>query len=141
MLRSFIIFASFLMFVVIAAAAGGIYVFYKFGRGLPDYRQLADYEPPVMTRVQAGDGRLLAEYAEQKRVFVPKKAMPKRVIQAFLSAEDKNFYTHPGIDVSGIARAVITNIRNMLQDRRPRRCIDDHAAGRQEFSVDQRCKH
>ena len=119
MLRSFIIFASFLMFVVIAAAAGGIYVFYKFGRGLPDYRQLADYEPPVMTRVQAGDGRLLAEYAEQKRVFVPKKAMPKRVIQAFLSAEDKNFYTHPGIDVSGIARAVITNIRNMLQDRRP----------------------
>ena len=119
MLRSFIIFASFLMFVVIAAAAGGIYVFYKFGRGLPDHRQLADYEPPVMTRVQAGDGRLLAEYAEQKRVFVPKKAMPKRVIQAFLSAEDKDFYTHPGIDVSGIARAVITNIRNMRQDRRP----------------------
>ena len=85
-------------------------MFYEFGRALPDYHQLADYEPPVMTRVHAGDGRLLAEYAIEKRVFVPIGAMPRRVINAFLAAEDKNFYTHPGVDFAGIVRAVVTNV-------------------------------
>ena len=99
---------------------GGIlYVFYHFGRGLPDYTQLADYEPPVMTRVHAGDGRLLAEYAVEKRVFVPIEAMPKRVIEAFLSAEDKNFYHHQGVDPLSIVRAVVVNLRNLGSDRRP----------------------
>lgn len=118
MFKTFVVLMSFIFFVALAVAGGGLYVFYEFGRGLPDYRQLARYEPPVMTRVQAGDGRLLAEYAEQKRVFVPKAAMPKLVIQAFLSAEDKNFYYHPGVDVAGIARAVVTNLKNVFQDRR-----------------------
>ena len=63
---------------------------------LPDYRQLADYEPPTATRIHAGDGRLLAEYARQNRVFVPIEAIPERVKQAFVAAEDKNFYHHPG---------------------------------------------
>ncbi|MDA0240429.1 MAG: penicillin-binding protein 1A [Proteobacteria bacterium] len=119
MLKTFVVLMSFIFFVALATAGGGLYVFYEFGRGLPDYRQLARYEPPVMTRVQAGDGRLLAEYAEQKRVFVPKAAMPKLVIQAFLSAEDKNFYYHPGVDIAGIARAVVINLKNVFQDRRP----------------------
>ena len=91
---------------VILAIAGcgfvGVTIWY-FGRDLPDYQQLANYQPPIMTRVQAGDGRLLAEYATERRVFVPIQAMPSRVIDAFISAEDKNFYTHPGIDPLSIA--------------------------------------
>jgi penicillin-binding protein 1A len=107
------------MLIVIAIGAGGVlYVFQQYGRGLPDYKQLATYEPPVMTRVHAGDGRLLAEYAVEKRVFVPIKAMPKRVLQAFLSAEDKNFYYHPGIDFVGIIRASLTNLKNLGKSRR-----------------------
>ena len=118
MLKTFIAIVSFLLIVVLAGAGGGIYVFYKYGRGLPDYRQLADYEPPVMTRVQAGDGRLLAEFATERRVFIPVGAMPKRVINAFLSAEDKNFFIHPGVDPVGVGRAVITNLRNLSTNRR-----------------------
>ena len=102
------------------ALGGVLWGLHHFGRGLPDYKQLADYEPPVMTRVHAGDGRLLSEYARQRRVFVPIDAMPRRVIKAFLSAEDKNFYTHPGIDFIGLAKAVIDNVRNLAQNRRPR---------------------
>ena len=95
-----------------------ILVFFHFGKDLPDYHQLADYEPPVMTRVHAGDGRLLAEYATEKRVFVPIEAMPRRVINAFLAAEDKNFYSHPGIDFLGVVRAAMTNVLNWGKNRR-----------------------
>ena len=111
---------SFLTLVVLALAAGGggIYLLHKYGKDLPDYRQLADYEPPTVTRIHAGDGRLLAEYAQEKRVFVPVEAMPKRLIESFLAAEDKNFYTHFGLDPVGIIRAVITNIRQIGQNRR-----------------------
>ncbi|MGB8274487.1 MAG: penicillin-binding protein 1A [Alphaproteobacteria bacterium] len=98
---------------------GAIGVLYHYGRGLPDYKQLADYEPPTVTRIHAGDGRLIAEYAIEKRAFVPVDAMPKRVIRAFLAAEDKNFYTHPGIDVFGLFRAALTNISNIGTNRRP----------------------
>ena len=76
MLRTFVLFTSVLVLLAVGAAGGGIYIFYKFGQGLPDYRQLANYEPAVMTRVQAGDGSLLAEFATEKRVFVPIAAMP-----------------------------------------------------------------
>ncbi len=104
--------------LAILGAGGVLFVFHHFGRALPDYRQLADYEPPVMTRVYAGNGRLLAEYAVEKRVFVPIKAIPKLVVQAFLSAEDRHFYTHPGVDFLSIARAMLSNIRNLGKDRR-----------------------
>lgn len=107
-----------LFFGTIAAGAG-LYAFWYFGRGLPDYAQLADYEPPVTTRVHAGDGRLLAEYAREKRIFVPINAIPKQVIQAFLSAEDKNFFEHRGIDPTSILRAVFVNVQNMGSGRRP----------------------
>ena len=103
----------------IAAAAGVLGLFFYFGRGLPDYNQLAVYEPPVMTRVHAGDGSLITEYATQKRVFVPIGAMPKLVIKAFLSAEDKNFYSHPGVDFLGVARAAVTNLLQFATGRRP----------------------
>jgi len=113
--------AIFLIFVVLAVAgAGGVlYGFYHFGKGLPEYQQLADYNPPVVTRIHAGDGRLMAEFARQKRVFVPIEAMPKQIIKAFLSAEDKTFYTHPGIDIPGIVRAMVTNVMRMGSNRRP----------------------
>ena len=108
-----------LLLLGVAGAGGILYIFHEFGRGLPDYRQLADYEPPVMTRVHAGDGRLLAEYAVERRVFVPIAAMPRIVVNAFLSAEDKNFYSHPGVDFLGVVRAALTNIKHMGSNRRP----------------------
>ncbi|MGI9493665.1 MAG: penicillin-binding protein 1A [Geminicoccaceae bacterium] len=107
-----------LFMLSLVAGGAGIYLLHKYGKDLPDYRQLADYEPPTVTRIHAGDGRLLAEYAQEKRVFVPVEAMPKRLIEAFLAAEDKNFYTHFGLDLVGIIRAVITNIRQYGQNRR-----------------------
>ena len=110
---------SSLFLLAVAAVIGLLAVFWHYGRGLPDYQQLAHYEPPVTTRVHAGDGRLIAEYAVEKRSFVPLSAMPPRVIKAFLAAEDKNFYSHPGVDFMGVARAVAVNLRNMGGDRRP----------------------
>ena len=104
--------------VAIAGGAGTLYVFHQFGKGLPDYHQLADYDPLVMTRIHAGDGRLLNEYAIERRVFVPLTAMPGLVVQAFIAAEDKNFFQHPGIDVTGVARAIVTNLKNIGQGRR-----------------------
>jgi len=101
------------------AAGAVLYGFWQFGRDLPDYQQLADYEPAVMTRIHAGDGRLLAEYATEKRVFVPIRAMPRQVINAVLSAEDQNFYSHPGVDFLSLVRAVLTNVKNYGSGRRP----------------------
>lgn len=109
------------MFVagMLLAGVGVIAALVIYGRDLPDYRQLADYEPPIMTRVHAGDGSLLTEFAREKRLFIPIEAVPKHVIAAVLSAEDKNFYSHPGLDFTGITRAALTNILNSFRDRRP----------------------
>ncbi|HEU6443343.1 MAG TPA: transglycosylase domain-containing protein, partial [Microvirga sp.] len=93
-------------------AVGLAYGFWFFSKDLPDHAQLANYEPPVMTRVHASDGSLIAEYARERRLYVPIQAIPKLVKVAFLSAEDKNFYRHPGIDPEGIVRAVLANIRS-----------------------------
>jgi len=90
-----------------------------FNRDLPDYTQLGDYHPPVVTRIQAGDGRLLAEYATEKRVFVPVTAMPPLVIKAFLAAEDKNFYSHPGVDFEAMLRAGLMDVVRHFAGRRP----------------------
>ena len=119
MLRAVTIFFGITLLVCGIGVAGLLGIFYHFGRGLPDYRQLADYEPPVTTRVHAGDGRLLAEYAVQKRVFVPIRAMPLRVINAFLAAEDAYFYSHPGVNLLSVFRAAVTNLRYMGTGRRP----------------------
>ncbi|WP_341912350.1 penicillin-binding protein 1A [Ferrovibrio terrae] len=104
---------------VLGAGAAGLAGLWYYGSDLPDYQQLAKYEPPVTTRLHAGDGRLIAEYSRERRLFVPIEAIPKPVIQAFLSAEDKNFYEHSGIDPLGIVRAVVQNIANLAQSRRP----------------------
>ena len=93
-------------FLVFLAGAGAVtYVIWDASKDLPDYTQLATYEPPVMTRIHAADGSLLAEYAEERRLFVPVSQMPKRLIEAFISAEDKTFFTHSGLDWQGIAAA------------------------------------
>jgi len=89
-----------------------------FSSGLPDYKKLESYEPPVSSRVYADNGVLIAEYAIEKRFFIPYDSIPETVINAFLSAEDKNFFNHPGIDPQGIIRAVINNFKNIANNKR-----------------------
>ena len=89
-----------------------------FSSGLPDYKKLESYEPPVSSRVYASNGDLIAEYAIEKRLFIPYDTIPKPVINAFLSAEDKNFFVHSGIDPQGIIRAVINNFKNIINNKR-----------------------
>ncbi len=93
-------------------------ILWYFSNDLPDYKFLLNYEPPVSSRVHAGDGQLIAEFATQKRLFVPFEAIPNNVINSFLSAEDKNFFKHPGIDAKGVTRAIIKNLRNYLKSKR-----------------------
>jgi len=92
--------------------------FWYFSSGLPDYKKLAKYEPSVSSRVYGDAGELIAEYAIQKRLFIPIESIPDVVINSFLSAEDKNFFAHPGVDAKGITRAFLHNIQNILQGKR-----------------------
>jgi penicillin-binding protein 1A len=105
--------------VVLFLAASGVvgFLVWKASRDLPDYESLAKYEPPVMTRIHALDGSLMAEYARERRIFVPINVVPKLVIAAFLSAEDKRFYEHGGLDFTGIVRAVVNNLQNYGKKR------------------------
>jgi penicillin-binding protein 1A len=105
-----------LLLVGVAAVTGLIL---HYSKDLPDYSQLQDYEPPVMTRVHASDGALLAEYSKERRLYLPIQAVPKLVINAFLAAEDKNFYEHGGIDYMGMARAAMLYAQNFGSNRRP----------------------
>ena len=89
-----------------------------FSIGLPDYKKLSNYQPPISSRVYSGDGKLIAEYALEKRLFIPFDSVPKKVINSFLSAEDKNFFNHPGVDAKGILRAFIKNLKNISANKR-----------------------
>ncbi|MFC4724952.1 penicillin-binding protein 1A [Glycocaulis abyssi] len=102
---------------IVALVAVSIYVA-RVTEDLPDYAQLAEYEPPIMSRMHAGDGLLIAEYAFERRVFVPIEAIPPQVLNAFLAAEDANFYNHSGIDLMGLVRAAVSNIGNIINGRR-----------------------
>src|SRR5689334_8215599 len=113
----FLFAAGTIFFIVGVAAMAGL--LWHFSKDLPDYSQLKDYEPSVMTRVHAGDGSLLAEYAKERRLYLPIQAVPKLVINAFVAAEDKNFYQHPGVDIYGIGRAGMLYIENYGSGRRP----------------------
>ncbi|MGP9812787.1 penicillin-binding protein 1A [Rhodopseudomonas sp. NSM] len=113
----FLFAAGTIVFLVGVAAAAGM--IWHFSKDLPDYSQLQDYEPPVMTRVHATDGSLLGEYSKERRLYLPIQAVPKLVINAFLAAEDKNFYEHGGIDYQGMARAAILYAQNIGSNRRP----------------------
>src|SRR5579864_8874209 len=113
----FLFAAGTVVFLVAVAAIAGL--IWHYSKDLPDYSQLQDYEPPVMTRVHAADGALLGEYSKERRLYLPIQAVPKLVINAFLAAEDKNFYEHGGIDYSGMARAAILYAQNFGSNRRP----------------------
>lgn len=111
--------ASILFLLAIIGICTVFAAIWYYGRDLPDYRTLADYEPPMVTRVYAGNGLLIGEFANERRVFVPIKSIPLKVRNAFLAAEDKTFYEHPGIDLPGIASAALTYVRNIGSNRRP----------------------
>ena len=89
-----------------------------FSIGLPDYKKLQNYQPPISSRVYSENRKLIAEYALEKRLFIPYESIPKKIINSFLAAEDKNFFSHPGIDAKGILRAIINNIKNIAQNKR-----------------------
>src|SRR5579863_4632654 len=97
------------------AAVSGVLVYDHYSHDLPDYSYLVDYQPPVLSRIYADDGRMMATVAAEQRIFVPISAIPQRVKDAFLSAEDQDFYRHGGVDYSGILRAALDNVRNMAR--------------------------
>jgi penicillin-binding protein 1A len=118
MLRVLTAIAAVFLVIFCGGLLAGGYMLWQMNQDLPDYTKLANYEPPVMTRVHAGDGTLIAEYAREHRLYVPIEVIPERVIHAFLAAEDKNFYSHGGVDARGIIRAVFDNVINVIRDRR-----------------------
>ena len=93
-------------------------VLWAFSNNLPDYKFLKSYKPPVSSKVYSGNGELVNDFSTEKRIFVPYNAISEKVINAFLSAEDKNFYSHPGVDAKGVLRAIINNISNVIASRR-----------------------
>lgn len=119
MLKTLSSFLSTCFFFAVIAFVLVITSVWQISQELPEYRQLEKYEPAVTTRLYAGDGQLMMEYAAEKRLFVPVDKIPERVKQAFMSAEDKGFYHHFGVDVVGIIRAILTNVKHMGSGRRP----------------------
>ena len=112
--RIFILFCS-------TALVGSVIILsilWAFSNNLPDYKFLKNYKPPVSSKVYSGEGVLVSDFSAQKRIFVPYNSIPEKVIYSFLSAEDKNFFSHPGVDAKGVIRAVINNIKNYLSSRR-----------------------
>jgi penicillin-binding protein 1A len=107
-----------LTFLLILSVITIFSALWYFSTGLPDYKKLSDYQPPISSRVYSKDGRLIAEYAIEKRLFIPYDSIPKKIINSFLSAEDKNFFNHPGIDAKGIMRASIKNFKNIANEKR-----------------------
>ncbi|MFK4823876.1 penicillin-binding protein 1A [Paenochrobactrum sp. BZR 588] len=106
------------VFMLMVAGAVAVFIS-KINKELPDYEVLENYEPPVMTRVHASDGSLMAEFSRERRLYLPIQAVPDRVKAAFISAEDKNFYQHNGVDVGGVARAMVNNVKGLGSGRRP----------------------
>ena len=109
-----ILILSFGLFVAISLLA----VLWGFSNNLPDYKFLKNYKPSVSSKVYSGDGELVSDFSTEKRIFVPYKAIPSIVINSFLSAEDKNFFSHPGVDAKGVVRAIVNNISNIIASKR-----------------------
>jgi len=104
------------LFLLIASII--LIVLWSFSNSIPDYRFLKNYKPPVSSKMYSGNGELVADFSKEKRIFVPFEAIPKNVIDSFLSAEDKNFFSHPGVDAKGVMRAIVNNIQNMMTSKR-----------------------
>ena len=110
----FIIFLSFSLLLSILVVG----ILWNFSNNIPDYKFLKSYKPPVSSKVYSGKGELVADFSKEKRIFVPYGSIPQNVIDAFLSAEDKNFFSHPGVDAKGVLRAILNNIRNVMTSKR-----------------------
>ena len=110
----FIGFISFSLILLIIILA----ILWNFSNNIPDYKFLKSYKPPVSSKVYSGNGDLVADFSKEKRIFVPYSSIPQEVINAFLSAEDKNFFSHPGVDAKGVLRAVINNFKNIMTSKR-----------------------
>ena len=93
-------------------------VLWAFSNNLPDYKYLKNYKAPVSSKIYSGSGELIQDFSSEKRIFIPYNSIPKIVINSFLSAEDKNFFEHPGIDAKGVLRAIIKNISNIINSKR-----------------------
>jgi penicillin-binding protein 1A len=117
-MRFFSTLVSLFFFGCFVMATAVFIVILHYSMDLPDYKQLEDYKPKITSRLYSADGSLLAEYAQEKRVFVPVDKIPPLLRSAFISAEDKSFYNHGGIDFIGIARAVLVNLKNIGSGRR-----------------------
>ena len=103
---------------VLVLAILSISILWAFSNNLPDYKFLKNYKAPVSSKVYSGDGELVSDFSTEKRIFVPYNAIPEKIINSFLSAEDKNFFNHPGVDAKGVLRAIINNISNVLSSKR-----------------------
>ncbi len=110
----FILFLSVSLITIISIFV----ILWTFSNNIPDYKFLKNYKPPVSSKVYSGNGELVADFSKEKRIFIPFSAIPKKVINAFLSAEDKNFFSHPGVDAKGVIRAVFNNIKNIMTSKR-----------------------
>ena len=112
--KIFVISLSILLLILITILG----ILWSYSNNIPDYKFLKNYKPPVSSKVYSGNGNLVADFSKEKRVFVPINTIPKNVINAFLSAEDKNFFKHPGVDAKGVLRAIINNFKNILTSKR-----------------------
>ncbi len=107
-----------LIVIVLGTFVSIIVILWTYSNKLPDYKFLNNYKPPVSSKLYSGSGELVSDFSSEKRIFVPYNSIPKVVINAFLSAEDKNFFSHPGVDAKGIVRATINNISNVINSKR-----------------------
>ncbi len=112
--KIFVISLSILLLILITILG----ILWSYSNNIPDYKFLKNYKPPVSSKVYSGNGNLVADFSKEKRIFVPINTIPKNVINAFLSAEDKNFFKHPGVDAKGVLRAIINNFENILTSKR-----------------------
>ena len=108
LLNTLIIIASFSL-VVFGTV---LVILWTFSSNIPDYKFLKNYKPPVSSKVYSGNGVLISDFSSEKRIFVPYNAIPQKIINSFLSSEDKNFFKHPGVDAKGVIRAIKNNIFN-----------------------------
>jgi len=115
------LFRKILLFSLVSIIAIFVFVIsilWSYSNKLPDYKILKNFKPPVSSKLYSGEGELVSDFSSEKRIFVPYNSIPRTVIYAFLSAEDKNFFSHPGVDAKGIVRAVVNNISNLISSKR-----------------------
>ena len=103
---------------LLLSSIGILLVLWTFSNNIPDYKFLKNYKPSVSSKVYSGNGDLVADFSKEKRIFIPYRSIPNNVINSFLSAEDKNFFSHPGVDAKGVIRATINNISNIIYSKR-----------------------